>query len=80
MTATEARIQHRAPLEKVYGNLNDIVSYEEKQMENQLRRRDHSPTSSQITIKRGLKQHDKYGGSRRMTGLEAIYLQKFDKQ
>ena len=84
MTATGdiagGRLPPRPNLEKVYGNLNDIVSYEERQIEQQLRaaNRAYSPTSSQITMKKGIRGQDKHQ-TRRMTGLEAIYLQKFDK-
>ena len=72
----------RPQLEKVYGNLNDIVSYEERHIEQQLKAnnagRAYSPSSSQLTMKRPVK-HDKQQ-NKRMTGLEAIYLQKFEKQ
>ncbi len=42
--------------------------------------RPYSPSSSQMNIKKAGKPNDKHGSSRRMTGLEAIYLQKFDKK
>ncbi len=86
MTASDARLPPRGAsnnLEKVYGNLNDIVSYEERQIEHHLRGaggRAYSPTSSQVTMKRPPVKHPQdRQQSRRMTGLEAIYLQKFDK-
>jgi hypothetical protein len=66
----------KAPLEKVYGNLGDVVAYEERIIEQQMRlhgARPYSPSSSQMNLKKVGKQHDKHG-SRRMTGLEAIYL------
>ena len=61
MTASDARLPPRGAtnnLEKVYGNLNDIVSYEERQIEQHLRGaggRAYSPTSSQVTMKRPIK-------------------------
>jgi hypothetical protein len=73
---SESRLPPRAPLEKVYGNLGDVVAYEERIIEQQMRlhgARPYSPNSSQMNLKKVAKQHDKHG-SRRMTGLEAIYL------
>ncbi len=76
-TQSDARLPPRPQqIEKVYGNLGDIVSYEEKVLE-QKAQKQHSPNSSKLTIKKGLR-NDKHN-SRRMTGLESIYLQKFDK-
>ncbi len=81
MTASDARLPPRGAsnnLEKVYGNLNDILSYEERQIEHHLRGaggRAYSPTSSQVTMKRPTVKHPQdRQQSRRMTGLEAIYL------
>ena len=63
MTASDARLPSRATaaganFEKIYGNMNDIVSYEERNIEKQLRaaQRQYSPTSSQMNMKRGYKQ------------------------
>lgn len=44
--------------------------------------RNDSPTSSQATIRKPIRKGDKSmdPAPRRMTGLEAIYLQKFDKK
>ena len=77
---SESRLPPRGQLDKIYGNLGDVVAYEEKIIEQQMRKnRPYSPNSSQVTMKKVGKQNDKYG-QRRMTGLEVIYLQKFDKK
>lgn len=56
---------------------------EEKMIESRMARhlpaRDFSPTDSQATLRKAGRKHDKSEG-RRMTGLEAIYLQKFEKK
>ena len=66
-------------MDKIYGNLGDVVAYEERMIEQQMNaRRPYSPNGSQLNNKR-VKQQDR-SGQRRMTGLEAIYLQKFDKK
>jgi hypothetical protein len=68
-------------LEKIYGNLGDVVAYEERLL-NENRNgggaRQMSPSESLVTLKRAGKRDR--SDNRRMTGLEAIYLQKFDKK
>ena len=67
-------------LEKVYGNVGDMVNYEERQILENMRL--GSPTSSQITSRMNLSRPDTSSvyGNRRLNGLENIYLQKFDKK
>ena len=78
---SESRLApHRGSgIEKIYGNLGDVVAYDEKMIMDSLKQggqRPYSPSSSQMTLKKI--KNDNEG--RRMTGLEAIYLQKFDKK
>ena len=70
-------------MEKVYGNLHDVVTYEERQMYETMRQGAPSPFSSQMTARMGglgRPETSQIGGDRRLRGLESIYLQKFDKK
>lgn len=51
----------------------------ESRMARHLPARDFSPTDSQATLRKAGRKQDKSEG-RRLTGLEAIYLQKFEKK
>ena len=60
-------------MEKVYGNLGDVVNYEERQILDQMRSGGASPFSNQITTR--LKSSSTVGGEqRRLRGLESIYM------
>lgn len=65
-------------LEKIYGNLGDVVAYEERLLNEQRGAtgkggQQQSPTASLVTLKKGGKRADR-SDNRRMTGLEQIYL------
>lgn len=75
-------IPQRPHLDKIYGNLGDVVNYEEQMMKDS-RLRAQSPFSSQITSRMGFRGDTVStmgGDKRRLRGLESIYLQKFDKK
>lgn len=71
-------------MDKIYGNLGDVVNYEEQLLKEQYRGlRAQSPFSSQMTTRMVFNKPEAStigGDKRRLKGLESIYLQKFDKK
>lgn len=74
---SDAKLPPKPNPEKIYGNLNDIVSYEERMLLDQMRA--GSPFGSQMNS-RIQQRPNASSQDRRMKGLESIYMQKFEKK
>mmetsp|Transcript_43829 Transcript_43829/g.42334 ORF Transcript_43829/g.42334 Transcript_43829/m.42334 type:complete len:206 (+) Transcript_43829:552-1169(+) len=76
----DKKLPPKPTMEKVYGNLGDVVQYEEKHLMDQMRAGGASPFSSQLTHRVRQEMSSLGGPDRRLRGLESIYMQKFDKK